>query len=316
MIDSVKDFQDQMEEIMNFFVILDLLLESDLSVDVFDDENLVEFRFEEIDIEQQMKKNTNAQVLYNGDIISRTEARAACGREPLKESEAEDMYLQYQKEITLETQKVAAASSAAASSAKNSNAPTNQHGTNTGPQKSQQDSIKSVFQDRAALAVSALKKEVGAAGNDKLWIGTLIDMYMDHTENRYASSMAEAFRDGYLETSSEVSGLDSQESKNLFSSLESYVDKCLRGLRTELKGKVIRGIDQGKNIDEVFDSLQASAKRIDRTEFMRAKNAGIVAALKHSGEKEAALDLNDNCEICSKYNKTISLDSITSYNFV
>lgn len=163
LIDSVKHYQEVFEHIINHQVIADLLLEMDTELDVLHEDNYVAMKFKEIDIEEQMKKNVNAQLLYNADIWDLNEAREVTGKQPIREDQEELMYtdrqtlrvLDAEAEHGKELAKIGGAaqaggsssnakantskSKAAANTAKNKNAPTNQRGTNTGPQKSKQD---------------------------------------------------------------------------------------------------------------------------------------------------------------------------------
>ena len=124
MVDSVKDFQDIIEEFINKHVIKELLLESTFEFDILDPENIVTFKFQEIDIEEQMKKNTNAQVLYNGNVIDIDETRSMVGEEPIREEQEEKMFLNRVKlkeiEAQVQGQLQVAEISAAAKSATNS----------------------------------------------------------------------------------------------------------------------------------------------------------------------------------------------------
>jgi hypothetical protein len=146
LIDSVKDYQAVIEEIINAEVITELLLEANWDFDPLIEENFVELKFKEIDIEEQMKKNVNAQLLFNSDIIDINEARESTGRQPIESWQEDLMYLERKTLKTLEMQHelegtsgTDAKSKSASNSAKNKSAPTNQYGTKTGPQKSRLD---------------------------------------------------------------------------------------------------------------------------------------------------------------------------------
>jgi hypothetical protein len=167
LIDSVKDYQDVMEQHINSQVIAELLMEGDFAYDVLVDENIVSMNFIEIDLEEQMKKNVNAQLLYAGDVIDVDEARHVTGRQPITEEQEEAMYtervtmkvMEGEAENAVELTKVAAAiapkpaatgsgsattktkkkATSAKKSTKSQSSPTNQHGTKTGPQKSRLD---------------------------------------------------------------------------------------------------------------------------------------------------------------------------------
>ena len=158
MVDSVKDFQDIFQETINSRVISELLLESPFSFDVLDEENFVQMEFKEIDIEEQLKKNVNAQLLYNADMIDLDEGREITGREPLRPEQEPLMFTErqtlrvleqeanYAESLAITAAKVApkadgSKSNAAKKSGSNSSKPTNQYGTKTGPQKSRKDRL-------------------------------------------------------------------------------------------------------------------------------------------------------------------------------
>jgi hypothetical protein len=189
LIDSVKDYQNIFEDIINSQVVPELLLESPFKGDVLSEDNMVNFKFKEIDIEQQLKKNVNAQLMYNADIFDINEAREIAGKQPLEKWQEKLMFTERQalrvsredhknnieiaqinhenslvqaehgatlapqtektstttgggkKTVTKTLVKPSKKAKAAANSAKNSSAPTNQHGTKTGPQKSRLDRL-------------------------------------------------------------------------------------------------------------------------------------------------------------------------------
>ncbi|MDD3412449.1 MAG: hypothetical protein PHY47_00450 [Lachnospiraceae bacterium] len=104
LIDSVKSYQDVMEQIINSQVVYELLLEADFGFDPLTDQNIVEMQFIEIDIEEQMKKNVNAQLLYNADIIDINEAREVTGRQPITSKQEKLMFTERQTVKLMEVQ--------------------------------------------------------------------------------------------------------------------------------------------------------------------------------------------------------------------
>lgn len=202
LIDSVKDYQAVMEDIINSEVVMELLLEANFDFDPLVEDNFVAMRFIEIDIEEQMKKNVNAQLLYNADIIDIDETREITGRQPLEKRQEKLMFterqtlrvMEIEHEMNVEIAEIShdqnketmdigheqalveaehgaaitppeekksvttgggkktvtvtkkggnlsGKGKAASNTAKNKSAPTNQHGTKTGPQKSRLDSL-------------------------------------------------------------------------------------------------------------------------------------------------------------------------------
>ena len=96
LIDSVKDFQDTFEQTMNTQVLNELLMEGDFKFDPLMEENVVEMKFIEIDIEEQMKKNVNAQLMFNSDIWDINEAREITGKQGLREEQEKLMFTERQ----------------------------------------------------------------------------------------------------------------------------------------------------------------------------------------------------------------------------
>ena len=96
LIDSVKEYQAVMEDIVNSQVIAELLLEANFSFDPLTEDNFVQMKFKEIDIEEQLKKNVNAQLLYNADIIDLNEAREIVGLQPLEKWQEKHMFTERQ----------------------------------------------------------------------------------------------------------------------------------------------------------------------------------------------------------------------------
>lgn len=94
LIDCVKDFQGVLQIFFDFFVVGELLMESTFTFDVLDDENVVNLKFNEIDIEQKIKRHSNAVNLYQGHLITETEGRKELGEEPLLDADRDDMFFE------------------------------------------------------------------------------------------------------------------------------------------------------------------------------------------------------------------------------
>lgn len=93
-------------------------------------ENQVELKFHEIDIHTQMEVSNHAMALYQGHMMTRTEARLAAGLRPLEPKHEKDMFWeQIEKKATLMKAVDEPYSSAAKNATKNKNQPTNQSGT-------------------------------------------------------------------------------------------------------------------------------------------------------------------------------------------
>jgi len=96
LVDSVKDYQRTLENLIETELLTELMLESTFNLDLIqDDENKVEFRFKEIDIESQIKVETHATDMYAKNVITESEARRKMGREPLSEEERKDTFWEH-----------------------------------------------------------------------------------------------------------------------------------------------------------------------------------------------------------------------------
>lgn len=349
-VDSVKDFQGIIADVINQEVIKELLLESTFGFDVLSDEHIAGYKFKEIDIEAQMKKNTNAQVLYNGDLITIDEARERIGEEPISPEQEELMYTQritmpvaqLEADAALEQVRVSAAlkpspsssseSTTAAKSAKNSNSPTNQHGTKTGPQKSRLDYFK-IKDSYVTNAVRALKKDIllhiGRQLIDRNWVASLIDLTKKDIMKRYEGITLSEFLRG-LDDSGATFGQHSEAiSKDYIDvqkNTELYINKYLRDLRGKINRALDKmvwdGEDRKKIVDkvaEIFDTLKYRGDFIDATQRMKAYNYGKAIGLQKQGFVKATMNLNPACSICSTKPtelelKTLDIDDVPPFH--
>ena len=345
MIDSVKDFQDILEEFINKDVIQELLLESTFGFDVLAEENIVKFKFKEIDIEQQMKKNVNAQVLFNSDILDVNETREIIGYEPLTEEQEEMMYnervtmkqAREQADTQIEIAKMkpapAASSSSSTSGSKkqaaakksgsNSQRPTNQHGTKTGPQKSRLDYV--VRDSFASDQVRALKKDLAEHVARQIinrdWINGLISTTRSTISKRYDKVALSAFRKGATDAkakSDRVDRFEVLEYPDMRSHLNNQIDRLIR----DISGKVHRTLDKkvaigasrkeiAVDIEDSIERIRYRADFIDRTERMRAYNFGKAVALRDAGYTKAGISQDTECEVCEDLSYEIDLTSLT-----
>lgn len=333
LVDSVKDYQDILEEFINREVIQELLLESTFSFDILTDENIVKFKYKEVDIEQQMKQNVNSQVMYNGNIITVDEAREVAGLEPLTEEDEKGMFharvtmtqAQLVADAALEqaSMKATTSGSSAANSAKNSSRPTNQHGTKTGPQASRQDYyIKdSYLSDTTRMLKSDIKDHVESANINKSWINTMVNIAKKSVLDRYTKITRDSYAQGLKDTrmaDEKVEKLIITDYPEVKTYMTQYVDKFFK----DITGKVGRAVDKArdnnktgkelsKEVAEIIDSIKYRADFIDRTERMRAYNYGKAIGLSSLGYKKANISRDTECETCKEMDYEVDLTSFT-----
>jgi hypothetical protein len=328
LVDCVKDYQDILEEFINKEVIQDLLIESTFNFDVLDEANIVRFKFQEIDIEEQMKKNTNAQVLYNGDIIDVNEAREYVGKEPLANDQEE---LMYTERVTMKTAEMQGnmqleiantKTQAAANQAKNSNAPTNQNGKKTGPQKSRLDYVSrdSFAGDTIRMVRNDVAQHIKSSNIDRKWINVLVGMAKDRIKAKYVAETTKKFQQGLRDSGLDASAISSMQYdySEVENHLAGYLDKLSKDIRGRIYKTLDRLVDQNANRREIakevsaqVDAIKYRADFMDTTEKARAYNYGKALGLKEQGFKKAELIKNKDCEQCALLADDIDLTNLS-----
>ena len=345
MVDSVKDYQDIMQEFINKEVVKELLLESTFNFDVLDPEYIPEFKYREIDIEEQLKKNTNAQVLFNGNIIDVNEARRITGQEPITEEQEALMFfdrvglreINAQMEGQLAITKVGAAAKAASTgssasggsakasaSAKNSNAPTNQNGTKTGPQRSRLDYYKTsdgYVSNITRMLKNDISKHVKSQIIDRNWINTLINLGKDNALKKYLAidraEYVQGLRDANV-PAEDIERLITTDFQAVKDTTTHFINKYMK----DINGKVQNTIDQmtweGNSrtlmqaaVNEIFDKIKYRGDFIDATERMRAYNYGKAVGLKDRGFKKAEIIKDSNCASCADAPDEVNLEILS-----
>jgi len=165
LIDDVKEYQAVLSAFINNEIIRELLLESTWGLEALEPEHKVDFVFAEIDEDSKVKKSANMVNLFQGHLITETEARREMGYQPFTEEERKDTYFELvEKPKAIIQAKLDAWSSGAAPGAlskadpattnpkvvtktstktstpsgrraANISQPTNQHGKKTGPER-------------------------------------------------------------------------------------------------------------------------------------------------------------------------------------
>ena len=282
-VDNVKFYQQALADTFNFRVIRELLLESTFGLDVLSPENNVELKFSEVDLEAQIKKQNHFALLYQMNIITETEARNEMGFEAMSEEQREERYseLVSQKEAShnaeiantqLEMQ-VAAQENAAA---RNTQQPSNQHGTATGPakKKSFRDATSLGYYDTLAQQLRKLKADDAFSIS---YVGQLF---------RVTSGLIKGHMKRVIDTSmtSGLQGLpvngDTFEQVRLFKQrLYSEMEDSVEGLFQEASRETTAELMRSLPLTSI-DSLRYRAKFIERTVAHKAKIAGKFALFK------------------------------------
>lgn len=141
MADRIRAIQRIIEVFVNEYIIKELLLEGGFDP-VLNPEHVVEFRFNENELDSKVKRDTHYVYLYEHNAITEDEMRKELGRDPIT-----DRALMYQTLITQANEAHSASVRGGAASSSGSNSsdgtkatnnkqkPTNQYGTKSSPKK-------------------------------------------------------------------------------------------------------------------------------------------------------------------------------------
>ena len=159
MADRIRAIQRIIEVFVNEYIIKELLLEGGFDP-VLNPEHVVEFRFNENELDSKVKRDTHYVYLYEHNAITEDEMRKELGRDPIT-----DRALMYQTLITQANEAHSASVRGGTASSSGSNSsdgtkatnnkqkPTNQYGTKSSPKK--------VTNKEVSAAEGLLKDQMG-----------------------------------------------------------------------------------------------------------------------------------------------------------
>jgi len=124
--DTVEEYQSVIKTFINFFMIDEILAEGDFRWDAYDDTNKVELFIPPVDAEEQFKQDNHALLMYQGDAIDEAEMRRTMGREPVQETQRENMWFE---RITKPSILIKASVTTPGEGTSARTMPTNQYGT-------------------------------------------------------------------------------------------------------------------------------------------------------------------------------------------
>jgi len=147
-----KDFQRHIEHFLTYRLFNQLLLEGGFPLDT---ENMVEFKFHEIDIDNRLKIANHAMAMYQGHMFTRTEARTMADQRPIEPGQEEDMFFdRVAKKIALIGAVDESSGLGSKSATTNRNQPTNASGTK--PAKTQTKNDQRYLQEELRTQVGKL----------------------------------------------------------------------------------------------------------------------------------------------------------------
>jgi hypothetical protein len=123
-VEQCKDFQTVVADVINNYLVMELLAEGGMETSKFMmNKDLVRFKFQEIDTDEQIKWQNHIADMWAKDLITIEEARIATDLDPVFDENRMHVEIVSKKESEFR------AAATAANRTDSVNRPTNQHGT-------------------------------------------------------------------------------------------------------------------------------------------------------------------------------------------
>lgn len=343
LVDSVKDMQRHIETQFTDFIINELLLESTFGPEVLNEENRVQLRFKEIDLDYQIKKANHQVDMFTKNILSHHEARIGQGLQPMRiptPEEVEDIdvaekfpewYATFFKLIDEPKALILSADepyspaakalaynrSTEITGAENDEAASDSEKRELAVQKARQAAkpastprdnfLKQRFDDLAHDAISLANQNF----LDRNWLRQIASLtetaMISELRSRSISSFASGFRSINSNPDSQIDATIRSRSK-IESRINFFVQRLIRNILGALDRQNIAELEKSVRIQKVraiFDSLRHRTDYIFDVEIRKARNLGILEGAKALGYQEWSLLVSDDtCESCKLVSET------------
>ena len=141
MADRIRAIQRVIETFFNEFIIKELLMEGGYDP-VLNPDQKVEFKFNDNDVDVEIKKQVHAIYKYEHSAITEDEMREEIGMDPIPDADREKMFVELVTRETLRVQAELDAQTAQASGSENGTPETNNKAKNKGGQSSKKQATK------------------------------------------------------------------------------------------------------------------------------------------------------------------------------
>lgn len=141
MADRIRAIQRVIETFFNEFIIKELLMEGGYDP-VLNPDQKVEFKFNDNDVDVEIKKQVHAIYKYEHSAITEDEMREEIGMDPIPDADREKMFVELVTRETLRIQAELDAQTAQASESENGTPETNNKAKNKGGQSSKKQATK------------------------------------------------------------------------------------------------------------------------------------------------------------------------------
>lgn len=315
---NVKFYQQCLADAINFYVIRELLLESTFTYNVFDEENMVELKFVEIDHEAQIKLQNHYMLLFQSNMITRTEARKLSGWDAMDEEQNQDCHMniidmpkmEKQAEFELEKINKQGQSQAALNAAKAKQQPSNQHGKSTGPTKRRSSRTSDGV---AAQVYGQLQEDLKAIRSSFINVGAINQLFFvaeGQVKRAFRSVIDAAAMRGASEfvLTGELLQKIRDISGRVFRDFQQDVERLFRQAAARTTAELAAGERNALTIDK----LQFRIRFIEETMTHKAYTLAKVTAMRDNGINQARVESQPGGEDYPIWNNVvIDLNSVT-----
>jgi hypothetical protein len=340
LIDRIKDFQRVMEGFVNELLIKELLLESNFNFNVLDEENVVRFKFREIDIDLQIRKDNHYADLFEKNVIGLNEARFGMDRDAILlptpdeidngQDGPEKFPGWYELRWPLMDRPkalIAAVDEAYTSVSKTAQAAKQTQQEELAVKKQQIANKKAVknmvvrdafltqrYKDTKKQIVDYLKE---TEETDFDFISQLIRASLTPAVEKVNQEQVSFFRKGYSDFLSARGPIYIEAvalARNRFRDrAEFYINKLIRDIISSLNRNLRLNDEITLTVEAVFDSFAFRSKFIEDVEVRKARNYGRVVAMKLAGIKSFIIEGNEeSCDMCKDHiGQVLKTDIVT-----
>ena len=298
-IDNVKFYQETFADAFNFEVIRELLLESQFKFNILSDENNVELKFHEVDLESHIKKQNHFGLLWQMNIITETEARREMGFGAMPDSERSGRYVELVGEVEVNA------------AAQNRQQPENQHGVNAGPEARKSERVKDGIVRQVYDNIISEARLIARAGTVSIsYVKRLFTIASDRVLGSFKMTIDSSIRSGLIgmPVNRETWRLLSEYREEVLRSAESDIKRLFSDAASNVTAQLSKGLIGA----EILDSLAYRADFIERTVEHSAYISGKLALYKSNNIENIKVIATEGGSDYTKWNGIVmKLEDVT-----
>jgi hypothetical protein len=350
LIDRVKDFQRAMEGFVNEVVIKELLLESAFGFDVLDEDNIVRFKFREIDLELQIKKENHYADLFAKNTIGLNEARIGMEREAVLLPTPEeidngqdgpdkypDWYEFFWNLIERPKALIQAVDEPYSQPSKTAAAAQKNKEEELAIKRTQVEKPKTKTTKDVVFRDAFLTKQYKKAKSQIVdyisrkketnpdFISQLIRTALTPAIDKINTEQAHSFRKGYSQYSKTkgpiyIENLSVARNKFL-NRTEFYINKLIKDMSATLRRNINIEESVASTVESVFDSFKFRSNFIEDVEIRKAYFYGRAIGMRTAGIKQSIINSTDEpCDKCQEHtgeiieNRYVTLSDVPPFH--